>query len=223
MLYYGLDVHKKYTTYCVLDDEGKILTEGRCPNEELPHHPAFSLKGRKRAVMEAGGNWYYVYDLPEPVVDELLLAHPLRVRAIAAARVKTDAIDARTLAHLLRADLIPAAYVPPPAVRELRELLRYRLDLVKQRTAVKNRVHALLAKEGFTSPFSDLLAARAGGGWRGCPSRPLSGSGWMASCASWTASSGRFMRLSWQYGKRPWPTQPPSSWSPFPGSGLSRP
>jgi transposase len=164
MLYYGLDVHKKYTTYCVMDDEGKILREGRCFNEDLPHHSVFSLEGRKRAVMEAGGNWYYVYDLLEPVVDELLLAHPLRVRAIAAARVKTDIIDARTLAHLLRADLIPAAYVPPPAVRELRELLRYRLDLVKQRTALKNRVHALLAKEGLASPFSDLFG-RQGRQW----------------------------------------------------------
>jgi len=160
MLYYGLDVHKKYTTYCVMSEEGAVLDEGRCSNEGLPRHPTFSLKGRKRAVMEAGGNWYYIYDLLEPVVDELLLAHPLRVRAIAAARVKTDVIDARTLAHLLRADLIPAAYVPPPAVRELRELLRYRLDLVKQRTALKNRVHALLGKEGLLSPFTDLFGRR---------------------------------------------------------------
>jgi transposase len=110
--------------------------------------------------MEAGGNWYHVYDLVEPQVAQLLLAHPLRVRAIAAARVKTDAIDARTLAHLLRSDLIPPSYVPPPAVRKLRELLRYRLDLVKQRTALKNRVHALLAKEGLTSPFTDLFGRR---------------------------------------------------------------
>jgi transposase len=159
-----LDVHKKYTTYCLMDDEGTILQEGCCPNQDLPCHPAFSNKGRKRAVMEAGGNWYYVYNLLEPLVDELILAHPLRVRAIAAARIKTDAIDARTLAHLLRADLIPAAYVPPPEVRELRELLRYRLDLVKQRTALKNRVHALLAKEGIMSPFTDLFG-RQGRQW----------------------------------------------------------
>jgi hypothetical protein len=67
--------------------------------------------------MEAGANWPFVHDLIEPNVDKVLLAHPLRVRAIAAARVKTDAIDARTLAHLLRSDLIPAAYIPPPPVR----------------------------------------------------------------------------------------------------------
>lgn len=166
MLYYGLDVHKKYTAYCVMDGKGTILREGRCANEDLPRLPALSWKGKKRAVMEAGGNWYYLYDLLEPLMDELLLAHPLQVRAIAAARVKTDAIDARTLAHLLRSDLIPAAYIPPPAVRELRELLRYRVDLVKQRTALKNRVHALLAKEGLASPFTDLFG-RQGRQWLG--------------------------------------------------------
>jgi transposase len=124
------------------------------------------LKGEKKAVMEAGGNWHYLYDLLEPVVDELLLAHPLRVRAIAAARVKTDAIDARTLAHLLRSDLIPAAYIPPPAVREARELFRFRYDLVKQRVALKNRVHALLAKEGLNSPVTDMFG-REGRRWLG--------------------------------------------------------
>lgn len=92
------------------------------------------------------------------------MAHPLRLRAIAAARVKTDEIDARTLAHLLRSDLIPAAYIPPPEIREARELFRFRFDLVKQRVALKNRVHALLAKEGLTSPFTDLFG-RHGRQW----------------------------------------------------------
>jgi transposase len=164
VLNYGLDVHKRYTAFCVMDDKGVIVREGRCPNDELPVHPALSLKGEKRAVLEAGGNWYYLYDRLEPIVDQLLLAHPLQVRAIAAARVKTDAVDARTLAHLLRTDLIPEAYVPPAAVREMRELLRFRVDLVKQRTALKNRVHALLAKEGLNSPYADLFG-KAGRSW----------------------------------------------------------
>lgn len=157
MLNYGLDVHKRYTTLCVMDDAGAILSQGRSLNEDLPFHPAFSLEGKKRAVMEAGGNWYAIFDRLELVVDELVLAHPLRVRAIASARVKTDAIDARTLAHLLRADLIPAAYVPTKEIRDQRELLRYRQDLVKQRSALKNRVHSLLAKEGLNPAVTDLF------------------------------------------------------------------
>ena len=94
MLNYGLDVHKKYTTYCIMDDDGRVLREGRCQNEDLPK--VFSLKGRKRAVLEAGQNWSYFYDLIEPLVDQALLAHPLRVRAIAAARRRTPSTPARS-------------------------------------------------------------------------------------------------------------------------------
>jgi transposase len=163
-LHYGLDVHKKYTNICVMDSAGTVLAEGRSDTDQLPHHPAFFLEGKKRVVLEAGANWPFVYDLLEPIVEEVLLAHPLRVRAIAAARVKTDAIDARTLAHLLRSDLIPAAYIPPPPIREARELFRYRLDLINQRVAVKNRVHAILTKEGLASPVTDTFG-REGRRW----------------------------------------------------------
>jgi transposase len=143
-----------------MDDAGNIVKEARCSNDDLPHHPAFALKDKKRATIEAGGNWYAIYDRLEPLVDELILAHPLRVRAIASARVKTDEIDARTLAHLLRADLIPAAYVPPREIRDLREFLRFRHDLVRKRTATKNQLHAMLAKEGYVYPASDLFGAK---------------------------------------------------------------
>jgi transposase len=81
----------------------------------------------------------------------------LRTRAIAAARVKTDAVDARTLAHLLRADLLPEAYVAPRELRDLRELLRHRVALTGMRSALKNRVHAILAKHGITRQHSDLF------------------------------------------------------------------
>jgi transposase len=70
------------------------------------------------------------------------LAHPLRAGAIAAARVKTDAVDAPRLAHLLRAGLLPEACIAPSG---LRDLLRHRATLVHLRSSIKNRVHALLA------------------------------------------------------------------------------
>jgi transposase len=85
------------------------------------------------------------------------LAHPLRTRAIAAARVKTDAIDAKTLAHLLRAGFLPEAYIAPRELRDLRELLRHRATLTRMRSAVKNRVHAILAKHGITNEHADLF------------------------------------------------------------------
>ena len=66
------------------------------------------------AVLEAGWNWGVMYDWLAAIdnVEQVELAHPFWVRAIAAAQVKTDAIDAHTLAQLLRSNVIPRAYIP---------------------------------------------------------------------------------------------------------------
>lgn len=95
----------------------------------------------------------------------MVLAHPLKVRAIASARIKTDRIDATTLAHRLRADLIPQAYIPPRHVRDWRELVRHRAFLVRLPTRLKNRLHALLAQRGIAPPPVSDLFGKAGRAW----------------------------------------------------------
>ena len=75
------------------------------------------------------------------------LAHPLKVRAIAEARIKTDRIDSRILAHLLRCDLLPTAYVRPKEQRTAQQVLRQRMFLVRVRTMVKNRIHVLIDRQ----------------------------------------------------------------------------
>lgn len=154
----GLDVHQKYTWFTEVDERGVTLRQGKVNNEELAS--LFSDGEARRVVMEAGRNWYHLYELLEGVVEEVQMAHPLRVKAIAAAKVKTDKVDSLTLAQLLRADLIPTSYMAPASVREERELLRYRASLTALRTAVKNRVHALLAKRGLAAPCSDVFGRR---------------------------------------------------------------
>jgi hypothetical protein len=101
--------------------------------------------------------WEWLADLLEAEGHELHLSHPLWTKAIAAARVKTDAVDARTLAHLLRTDLLPEAYVAPRELRDLRDLLRHRVVLTRMRSALKNRVHALLARQGIQNAHADLF------------------------------------------------------------------
>jgi Transposase len=64
------------------------------------------------------------------------LVHSLRCKAIASARLKNDKVDAAILAQLLRADLLPEAWIAPPAVRQLRALLRHRVALVRLRTLI---------------------------------------------------------------------------------------
>ena len=165
MKYYGIDIHKKYSVYTAIDERGMILQQGRIPNEpqafaRVMNHSAEGAK----AVIEATCNWYYIHDLLEGMVEEVYVAHPLRTKAIASARVKTDKVDAITLAQLLRADLIPRSYVPSREIRELRELLRYRASLVRMRTRVKNKIQALLTKNGLQHSFSDLFG-KAGRKW----------------------------------------------------------
>ena len=76
---------------------------------------------------------------------------------------KTDRIDAWVLAELSRRDLVPAIWLPSPGVRAERERARWRLHLVKRRTALKNRVHSILIAFGYPKLASDLfgVAGRA--------------------------------------------------------------
>ncbi len=165
MEYFGLDVHKRYTVFTRLDERGTLLGQGRVTNdaESLASLLAQSVEPAK-VVLEAGGIWPVFTDALEDHAAEVVLAHPLKTRAIASARIKTDRIDSATLAHLLRTDLVPRAYLAPRSLREVREVLRYRVQLVRLRTAVKNRVHALLAMRGLMSPASDLFG-HAGRRW----------------------------------------------------------
>ncbi len=158
MDYFGLDIHKHYTVYTHMNEAGKVLGRGRLANERAALQDVFSeAEGPTAVVMEATYHWYHLFDLMEDLVEEVHLAHPLKVRAIAEARIKTDKIDATVLAHLLRTNLLPEAHIPPKPVRERRELLRYRASLVGLRQQVKNKVHAILAKNGLACPVQDLF------------------------------------------------------------------
>lgn len=161
MEYYALDVHKLSTTYACMNQKGQVLRRGRVPTTREGIQGIFSsADGPACVALESTGAWCYVYDLLAMLGVQAVLAHPRRVKAIAAAKVKTDTVDAITLAHLLRTGLLPASYAPPPQVRAWRELLRTRQALVRMRTACRIRIHALLAKEGLLSPVSDLFGRR---------------------------------------------------------------
>lgn len=137
----GVDYHKAYTHLVVQDSGGKVLRSGRVKNDPQQLSGFLSpYLENSHAVLEATRNWTVMYDWLDELCDDVVLAHPLKVKAIADAKIKTDKIDATILAHLLRADLIPEAYVPCEAARTLRQALRERMFFVRLRTMVKNRV-----------------------------------------------------------------------------------
>jgi transposase len=174
MQYIGFDIHKRYTFYTHMDEHGKIQSQGRLPNSREALGTFFAGVGEPvRVAMEASINWYHLYDLLDILNIPVTLAHPLRTRAIAEAKVKTDKVDSAILAHLLRADLIPAAYIPPREIRDLRELLRYRAALVRLQTMVKNRIHAILLKHGYQAPVRDVFGVRGREWLATIPLRPV--------------------------------------------------
>jgi transposase len=158
MIYVGIDLHRKRSQIAALDEAGTELLSRRVANDpEALKAILAELGDELQVALEATYGWEWLADLLESEGHELHLSHPLRTKAIAAARVKTDAVDARTLAHLLRTDLLPEAYVAPRELRDVRDLLRHRVVLTRMRSALKNRVHALLARQGIQTAHAELF------------------------------------------------------------------
>ena len=154
----GIDLHRSRSHVAVIDDRGDVLLSRRIINDPETFLTLLGeIDGECRIALEATYGWEWLADVLQDAGYELHLAHPLRTKAIASARVKTDAVDARTLAHLLRTDLLPEAYIAPRELRDLRDLLCHRVALTRMRAALKNRVGAILAKCGIARPYSDMF------------------------------------------------------------------
>jgi transposase len=154
----GIDLHRKRSHVAVLDEHGTERLSRRIVNDPQTFLELLEgIDGESKIALEATYGWEWLAELLEEAGYELHLAHPLRTKAIASARVKTDAVDARTLAHLLRTDLLPEAYIAPRELRDLRDLLRHRVALTRIRSALKQRVGAILAKHGIARPYSNLF------------------------------------------------------------------
>jgi len=147
MLHSGIDLHKNDLVIDTLDASGTAVSRRRLrTHRPLVAHYFRSLPGPHRAVVESTASWYWLADLLKEEGVELTLAHSKLVKAIAYAKVKTDAVDAQTLAQLLRVDLVPRAHMISPERRGIRDLLRMRLRMVQKRSRCQNAIHSLLTK-----------------------------------------------------------------------------
>jgi len=147
MWYSGIDQHKRDSYLTTYGAEGPAVKQARVPNTPLQLERYFApFPGPHRAVVESTGAWYWLADTLALLGVDLVLAHATRLKAIAAAKVKTDQVDADTLALLLRADLIPVAHMIRPAQRGPRDLMRTRLRLVEKCVSAQNSIDRLLEK-----------------------------------------------------------------------------
>jgi transposase len=122
--------------------------------------------GRFRAVIEASGTYRWLYDLLH-AHGTVLLAHPLRLRAMIQRRTKTDKLDAQLLANLLRVNQIPLSYIPPEPYQRLRDLVRCRARLGRELAEIKIQLRALLARHNRQAPFRMPFGVR-GLAWFRC-------------------------------------------------------
>jgi transposase len=161
MLYAGLDLSRKRLDVHVLREDGSTaLVTAVAPDTDalrtLVRH--VSQNGEPvRATIESMNGARFVHDSLEFAGWEVLIADAQRVRGLAPLAAKTDKIDARVLAELTRRALVPEIWLPTPEVRAERERARFRLHLVRHRTALKNRIHAILIAFGHPCPMADLF------------------------------------------------------------------
>lgn len=164
MMHVGLDLSRLRVDVCVLDDSGTQREEFRAPPDRdglgwlaaTLERPGVAV----RAVIESMNGARFVHDQLELAGWDVLIADAQRVKGLAPLTCKTDRIDAWVLAELSRRDLVPAIWLPTPGVRAERERARWRLHLVKHRTALKNRIHSTLLAHGVPCPVSDLFGVR---------------------------------------------------------------
>lgn len=159
-MFVGLDTHKDFSYATFVDSKGRVVEREQFDNTPKNLESFARKVVKSRVVLEASSSAVPICDFLRDRSVEVVVAHPSKVKAIAEAKIKTDKIDSGVLALLLRADLIPEAYLPSREVRQLRDLARCRQSLVSERTGLKNKIHAVLTREGVKHGFSDLFGKK---------------------------------------------------------------
>jgi transposase len=164
MLHAGLDLSRRRLDFHLLDREGTTVEVGSVPPD------ADGLRGLSerlhrhgepiRAAIESMNGARFVHDRLELAGWQVEIADAQKVKGLAPLACKTDRIDAWVLAELSRRELVPAIWLPDPQVRAERERARWRLHLVRHRSSLKQRVHAVLLAHGKPCPVSDLFGVR---------------------------------------------------------------
>ncbi len=147
--YIGLDVHKKTIAYCVKRQDGKVVKEGSVAATRPALREWSEGLGRPWVgAMEATIFTGWIYDFLSPWAEELKVAHPKMLKAIASAKKKNDRVDAAMIADLLRCDLLPECQMATREIRELKRVLRFRNLLVRQAVRMHNKTAGMLMEVG---------------------------------------------------------------------------
>nr|WP_227791807.1 transposase [Burkholderia sp. BE17] len=200
----GFDVSRSVAEIAYLED-GTLHAGGRTGlrRDELERF-AEKLRATDHVMLEATGNTAAIVNVLRRLVARVAIANPLQVRLIAEARVKTDKIDAAVLAQLYASGFLPEVWMPDEHTLALRRQISRRSQLVRQRTRLKNEIHAVLAAHLIERcPATDLFGKKGVPGSAFNRFRWTSDSVLSSGCANWTASPRICARWSKHSRKRP--------------------
>jgi transposase len=149
----GIDIHKRHVVIAAVDKHQKVLlSPQKISNQQFSMWANQHLTSRDKVAIEATTNSWTFHDQLEPLVKCVLVANSFKLKLITASSCKTDKHDAMVLAKLLAANLLPTVWVPPPQVRDLRNITQHRWQLIQKRTAAKNRLHGILHQHNILLP-----------------------------------------------------------------------
>ncbi len=154
----ALDVHKRFSEVAVHED-GRVRRVGRIETKDLRVF-AQSLGPDDHVVLESTSLTWAIAELLAQHAGRVTVSNPMRTKAIASAKVKTDKVDARVLAQLGAADFLPEVWAPDEQTRALRRRIAHRASLVRQRTRLRNQIHAVLARNLVELEVSDVFGTK---------------------------------------------------------------
>jgi len=158
MTYCGLDMGKKSSHFCLVDEKRKVLEEGKVRNTEVDIRRVFGKRPPMRICIEASTKSFWMADRLRELGPAVVVVDPGKTKAIGAGLIKNDKLDARVLATLCQADLMAAVDQPEESERLARMMVVARDGLVRSRVSMMVMVRSLLDSEGI-----DLRHATAEG------------------------------------------------------------
>jgi transposase len=155
--YVGIDLHRRRSVIVRMTETGEVLSTVQIENDPVALGMAMAEAGPDPEVaLESTYGWYWAADLLQAEGARVHLVHPLGLHWDSR-RVKNDVRDATALANRLRQNDLPESWIAPPAVREMREIVRYRAKLTALRTSAKAQIHAVMAKHGYLPELGDMF------------------------------------------------------------------
>jgi transposase len=176
----GLDVHREFAQIAVWED-GIVRQAGQIATTPEPSD---------EVAIEATGNTHAIAKLIAGRVARVVISNPMKTRAIAEAKVKTDKVDAKVLAQLLAADFLPPVWMADEATQALCRQVARRAHIVRQRTRLKNQVQSILHRNLVPKPpVADLFGLKGRCWLANQPLPPTRRWRWRRCCASWTSTA----------------------------------